>query len=262
MQVSALLLAAVFAAEPAPVRPTCRNGIWGPTDPAALVGLDVYPAPKLLRPLTLPRWTWSVSASGVYSGNFSPGFATHGGGVVLGAASSPVCNVEISVQTAHLLAPSPHPLSAVVPQVLVALTPAVALAATTQVQVQPSGAGIQAAVAYLGVPIRFRLTQWLGVVGLEQVVGVEVYWGPPISTSVVPIIALPLGLLLQPASFLSIEVRTRTKAGLNPTPFWRLDLESEVLVAPWNWVDLVATASASAAPAGQLALSLGVRLRL
>lgn len=262
MQVTALLVAAVLAAEPAALRPGCRNGLLGPEGPEAFVGLESYPTAKLLRPLTLPRWTWSVSGAGVYSGNYTSTFAAHGGGLVLGAASSPVCNVEVSVLTAHQLAPSPHPLSAVVPQVVVALTPSVGLAATTQIQVQPSGAGLQAAVAYLGAPIRFRLTDWLGLIGLEQLLGVEVYWGAPIATIVLPTAALPLGLLLQPSPFVSIEVRVRPRVGLSPLAFWRVDFEAEILVAPRRWIDFLVTGYGSAASSSQLVVSLGTRLRL
>lgn len=262
MSVVALIVAAALAAEPPTLRPACRNGLFGSDDSPTFVSLDNYPRAKLARPLTLPRFAWSVSAAGVYSGNLAPGFSSHGGGVVLGASTSPVCNVEVSVQTSHVFAPSPHPLSAVQPQLVVALTRSVALAATAHVQVQPSPGGLQAVVGFLGVPLRFPLTSWLGLVGMEQVLGFELHWGPPISTQLVPVVTLPVGLLVQPAAFLSIDVRARPKGTFNSLSLWRLDLESEVTVAPRSWIDLVAAVWVGVAPVGSMTASVGVRFRL
>lgn len=264
--VSLILMLVVSQTSVAREMPRCRSGLISPADDLRTFSLDDYPQERLHRPLALPARVWSLGSAGVYTSRSTAGVATHAGGLVLDANMAPSCNVELGVATGHVLvAPTVSLLQELKLSLTVALTDSVAVRITGSTNAIPQ-LGIQTASVSLGAPVRIKLGQSIGIVGLEDVLSFWLLLGNGLAISPALVLGLPVGLLFQPFSWGSVEARARPRFDLLSLSFMQFDFQAEVVLSPTRWFDLliggwVAPALTSTANT-QLNLSLGVRGRL
>ncbi|MHB8875871.1 MAG: hypothetical protein ACYC8T_19455 [Myxococcaceae bacterium] len=260
MHLTALAAALALAADP--TTSACRNGALASSDVAPAATLAEYPTEKLHRPLALPARAWALGASGVYSGRTGAAGTAHAAGATLDVAVSPLCNLEVGLETAHVLTPV-LPLTSVAPRIALALTDSTAVSLIANLRLQPTGYGARYAGVWLGAPVRLRLAEWVGVVGLERLAGLEVLWGEPIGSAAGFTLSLPAGVLIQPSRRLSLEARLRPVVAVLPLALSRLEVEAELLFVPVHWLDVILAGYVwPASPVTQVIASAGVRLRL
>lgn len=259
MQLMALAVAAILGADPAA---SCRRGLVAASEAGVADPLSDYPTEKLKRPLALPRYSWSLSTSGVYSGTFTGGGAANAGGATLGVAFAPACNLEIGVDTAHAFLPA-QPFNTVAPSVTMAMVDWIALMVSARLRLQPTELGVRSVSTWLGSPLRWALTRWIGIVGLERIVGLSVLWSESAGTSTAFTLSAPLGALFQPASRFSVEAKVQPLFVLAPSAAARVEFDFEALFVPLQWLDVRLTGHLAPGPSATLLIaSLGVSVRL
>jgi len=174
---------------------------------------------------------------------------------------SPACNVEVGLDTAHLLTP-PLAFVDLSPSVTVALTASVAISLGANLQLQPSAIGQRAGPIGVGAPLRLRLNDWFGLVGLERVFSVSMRWGGPLGSVAGLNANLPMGVLLQAGPQVSFEARVRPVVSIVPFAFSRLEFDVEGFFTPLRWLDVVLAGYVSPGDPLVIVASAGVRRNL
>jgi hypothetical protein len=239
----------------------CRNGVLSAPDQPPAATLGTWPTEKVQRPLALPRGTWSLGAAAAYSGQTVTGGVRHAAGITASVAVSPLCNLELGVQTAHALTP-PVPFVTVVPSVTLALTRFTAATLGADLFLQPSVDGSRSATVWLGTPVRLRIVDWLALVGADRLLTVSTAWGGANSGTQLSF-GLPVGLLFQPLPRLSLEAKVAPVVLASPFSFSRLDVFAEALFAPLRTFDVIVSGYLSPrADTTVLVVSAGVAVRL
>lgn len=259
MQLTSLAVSLFLTAEPS--SGACPNGVLAAPGLPPAETLTNWPTEKLNRPLSLPRGVWGLGTSAVYSGLSATGGTRHAAGATLGVTVAPVCNLELGVETAHLLTPA-VPFTTVAPGITLALTRSIAATLGANLHVQPDAVGTRFASAWLGAPVRWRLSEWFGLVGFDRLLIVSTRWGGVLGDSSDLSLSVPVGVLLQPLQTLSLEARVVPVATVS-VAVSKLEFHLEALFAPLRTLDVVLSGFLSPGAGTTLVvLSAGVRLRL
>ena len=174
-----------------------------------------YPQDRLTRPMTLPARRWSVAVEPAYAYESRTGSMAAFGALEARVALS--CDVEVGLKTWHAVEPF-APLAVISPSVRWNLfRGGLAFEAVANVPVMKVGQTYTGGIS-LGLPFKHLFGPSVAFVGLMNAVQVGATRYEAIGiTDFYASVSLPVGLLFQPAEWLSVEVIARPTLGL-PAP--------------------------------------------
>ena len=199
----------------------CPAQVWGLTAAevgATTVGVDSYPRERLLRPVTVPGGMIVLELAGAYRGTGGSAAGNEDASAGLSVRRGFGCSVEVGLATGFRFTPF-DPIPAVAVSVQVALVPGgLALLAMVQAPI-PNRGGTLTYGVMLGLPFRYALGPGLAIVGLDHLLNVFASsFAGGAGTFAVLGLAAPVGLLLQPAEWLAVEVRASPRLGFLLAP--------------------------------------------